>query len=769
MLMAAAAFALGAGAMAYFSDAQAQMLTGYYPEAHQEAPVYKAPAAPAPLPDGIPETKAETGTEAAPVDLTADRMTHDEQRQIITASGNVNLAQAGRTLRADEVVYDLQSDKAVAKGNVILTDKNGDMHFAEQVVLNNEMRDGFVEQLQSRLSGGGRLSAQSGERKDAHVIILHDASYTACDCNDGDGAPAWRMKAKKATYDEEKHRISYNNARFEAFGVPVFWTPYFSHSDGKVKRKSGLLTPDAGYDSDLGAVLTGQYYWAMAPDRDATLGVMAMSKKAPVLLGEYRQRFASADIELKGSATHSGRTDKIGEEDVHVNNEWRGRLQADGHWDINDKWRGGANVNITSDDQYLRQYSFSNADILENEVFVERFSGRNYIIGRALAFQDLRTLEQRTDQPNVLPEVTAVFEGAPNGVLGGRWQVEASALGLQRNGSGQDVSRLSAQAGWQRRYTANAGLVSTLDAAVRGDAYQVTDRELTGLRPGSALDVTETRLFPSVNLVSSLPLAKTNEKTQTVIEPVAAVTLAPDINAGASEIPNEDSKDAQIDANNIFIPNRFPGYDRIEDGSHATYGMRWGVYGYNGSYLQAFAGQSYRFDSINNPFPRGSGLSSRSSDYVGQLSGQYDGRMGFDYRFQLDDGNLAAQRHEFDGYMRMNRFRMDARYLFAKALEGTGIAENREQVQGSAAYDIARRWRARSSALYDLGEDKGLRRVLMGFDYFGCCSSFSITADRRLTTDSSGDNGTSIMFHVGLKGLGDFQTPESGTGLTPFE
>jgi LPS-assembly protein len=41
----------------------------------------------------------------------------------------------------------------------------------------------------------------------------------------------------------------------------------------------------------------------------------------------------------------------------------------------------------------------------------------------------------------------------------------------------------------------------------------------------------------------------------------------------------------------------------------------------------------------------------------------------------------------------------------------------------------------------------------------------SLTAERNLTTDSSGDSGTDIMFRIGLKGLGDFQSSSnSGWG-----
>ena len=45
------------------------------------------------------------------------------------------------------------------------------------------------------------------------------------------------------------------------------------------------------------------------------------------------------------------------------------------------------------------------------------------------------------------------------------------------------------------------------------------------------------------------------------------------------DIPNEDSNDVQLDPSSLFEPNHFPGKDRLEDGIHATYGVRAGLQG----------------------------------------------------------------------------------------------------------------------------------------------------------------------------------------------
>jgi len=698
-----------------------------------------------------------------PVDLTAESLEHDEETGLITASGHVELVQGARILRADMVSYNLNTDTVTARGNVSLTEPNGDVHFAQEVELTDEMSNGFVRGLQSFLVDGGHFSAEEGRRINEKLIIMRNAAYTPCDCaEDEEGNPAWQIRADEVSINEEDHKVRYKNARFEVFGTPIAWVPFLSHPDGKVKRKSGLLSPQVGYDSELGVNITNSYYYSIAPDKDATVGVMLTTKEKPVALAEYRQRFEQADLYLEGSATHSDRNDSVAGQEVITDDEFRGHLFGDSQWSINKKWRAGMNLEVTTDDQYLREYDFSSKDVLENELYAERFSGRNYAVGRLLAFQDVRVEEEQTDQPNVLPEMIMNFTGEPNAMLGGRWDAQVTGLQLRRD-DGQDMNRLTGQVGWQRRHVADAGLVTTAGLSVRGDAYHVADRDVAQGGSGRSDEGTETRLLPKAHIVSSYPLVKPMERMQATVEPIVALTAAPAINVVDSSIPNEDSQDVQLDASNVFEPDRFPGKDRLEDRSHATYGVRSGLYGYGGSYGEVFLGQSYRFDSEDNPFPEGSGLEEQESDWVGQIAGDYNRRFGANYRFQLDGREFSSRRHEVDSYVDLGRLDLGSRYLFAKGLGGTDIDESREQIFGSAAYHLTQNWRVRGSVLEDLGETPGLREATFGLDYFGCCVSFAATVERNITSDVSGDSGTEVMFRIGLKGLGEFQTSESGT------
>lgn len=705
------------------------------------------------------EKEKEQKGDSAPVDFQADNLQHNEKTQIITATGNVELLQSGRMLRADKIVYNLKTDTVKATGNVELHEVNGDIHTADSVELVDEMKNGFVEGLQSFLADGSRFVAAEGERQNGVETIMHDASYTPCEpCEENpDADPVWQIRAARVKHDKAEHRISYNHARFEVYGVPVAYTPYFSHPDGTIKRKSGFLSPSGGYKSDLGAFIENSYYWNIAPDKDATIGLLAMTEEDPMAFAQYRQRWNKASLIMDGSITNSGRTERINGVDVDIDEETRGHLFADGLWNIDNKWRAGLDLELTSDDQYLNQYDFSSKDILENELYLERFSGRNYAVGRLLSFRDVRVEQDQVDQPNILPEIVVSYLGEPDSVpvLGGRWSVDGSFLGLNRNGDDQDMNRISGTAGWKRRLVSNTGLVTTVDASLRGDLYNVQDRAIATAGSGRSRDASASQFFPSAHIQTSYPLAKNLERTQWRVEPIASVTFAPNIDVN-DNIPNEDSQDVQIDASNLFEPNRFPGLDRIEDKTHAAYGMKTGLYGYDGSFADIFLGQSIRFDSDDNPFPEGSGLNNQQSDYVGQIALQYQEKLRGNYRFQLDNNSFASQRHEADIGMDFGRFSLGTRYLFAKALEGTNINESREQIQADAGYYLTPEWRIHTGGKYDFGQDQGLRESYIGLDYFGQCISWSLTGERNLTDDSSGESDTEIVFRIGLKNLGEF-------------
>lgn len=693
------------------------------------------------------------------VSLDADQFTYDNEKSIVEATGNVHVVQLGQSLRADKIIYDVDDDFAYAQGNVVFSDHQGDTHHAQTLELNDQMRQGVIQGLYSVLEDESRLWAAQAVRENANRHVLKDARYTPCKaCKvDPDASPPWALRASEVIHDKENATIAYNDVRFEAWGVPVLYAPYFSHPDGSINQKSGLLTPEIGFGSDYGFNFMMPYYWAASPSMDATIGVRAFTKSAPQVNLELRKRYKDASLIAQTSATYSDRTDSVNGVEILRDKEFRGHLDAHALWNLNKNWRAGADINLASDEQYLEQYDINDEDILENRLYVERFDKRDYASIELLAFQDLR-LDEEVDQPNALPYANMSFLGAPDSALGGRFNWDTSFLSLYREGNEQDVNRVSTNIEWQRDDVLPLGLVTSTSLAVRGDAYYTTDRDVAKTNAIEDETKYDDRAIPTAHVEIAYPLQKQLSTSQIRIKPRVSLTARPDID-NDSDVPNEDSQDAQIDYLNLYEADRFPGLDRVDDRSRVNYGVEAGFYNDKGDEFTAGIGQSYRFEEDDNPFQNGSGFEEQSSDIVGQVGASFNKhRQNLNYRFQIDGRHMNAERHEFYGSTALGAARLSAIYLYEKGSAGTEFTESREQVQAAASYGINDNWGINTSVIYDLGVDEGLRESIVGISYDDDCFGITTELQRELQREATGSNDTTVLVRFRLKNLGEFET-----------
>lgn len=708
----------------------------------------------------MPAHAQEETTPEEPVNIEAQSFYYDQNASKITAKGQVEIIQAGRVLHADEVIYDINDDFAYAQGNVALYEPTGDVHHAEILELNDKMRRGLAKSLFTELQDGSRLWATKAVRKSPEEHVLENAEYTPCKaCEENpEKTPTWSMKADEVIHDKDSATMSYRNARLEAFGVPVLYTPYFTHPDGTVRQKSGFLTPDFGFGSDYGFNTQMPYYWAISPDMDLTTGIRFFTEENPQLNLEMRKRFKDASLKVQTSATSSSRTDSVSGTEVTKDGEFRGHLFADGLWAIDPNWRAGMELALTTDEQYLEQYDITSEDTLENRVYVERFDDRDYASVEVLGFQDLR-VNENIDQPNALPLAQMSFLGDPNAVLGGRYRWNTSFLSLFREGEDQDVNRLSSTLSWQKQNIFPVGLTSLIDLSVRGDTYYTMDRDIARIDPTESDTKRDSRLFPTAHVEVAYPMHKNLTTSQIRMKPKISMTARPDIE-NDSDIPNEDSIDAQLDASNLFEMDRFPGLDRVEDRTHISYGMDLGYYNFNGNSLTGFFGQSYRLEEGDNPFQNGSGLENQISDYVGEVGASFDeNKHNLNYRFQLDGETLQSKRHEFYAGTEIKNTNLSAIYLYERGASGTQFTDSREQIAAGMSHRFAENWTVSTSGLYDLSSvNHGLRSSRFGLGYDDDCFGVTAYLDRDLQSESSGATDTTVYVRFFLKNLGEFET-----------
>ena len=680
--------------------------------------------------------------------LRADQMRHDKDLGIVVASGNVEISQADRILMADVVTYNQRTDIVTANGNVALLEPSGEVVFANYMELTGGFKNGIVENIRVLLSDDARFAAVSGRRSGGNRTEMRKAVYSPCrDCPNPGAPPMWRIKAFKVIHDRKEKQIEYFDAFLEMFGIPVAYTPYFSHPDPTVKRRSGFLTPSFGSDGELGSIIHIPYYISIAPDKDATITPIITSNENIVLAGEYRQRFTNGFLETTGSVTEASLLDN--------NDALRGHFFGKARFDIDDTWRTGADVRFTSDDTYLRRYNFPSSNSLRNNLFVEGFRGRNYAAANAYFFQGLRSTDVLKESPLIFPALDYNFVGEP-GSWGERWAFDANLRVITRD-TGEDSRRLSLKTGWVLPHISPLGAVYNFYATLEGDAYSVEDIVRANRSVNDKFTGFTGRVVPKVGLDWRFPLARTSKDTTQIIEPLVGVVLSPNPR-NTSKIPNEDSKNFEFDDTNLSSPKRFPGLDRIDGGARLHYGLKWGVYGGGGGYTTAFIGQSYRPRRDATFEPR-SGLEDNFSDVVGRVAVRPTTSLNLTYLFRLRKDDLSFERNEVTASIGPPALHLSTRYIFVDEGAGSGEFPAREEITPSLSSRLTKFWSVNANATIDLSQGSEMRTFGFGLTY-QCedCFIFTLRFTRNLLVDRDVRPSDTFTVRLQFATLGDVTT-----------
>ncbi len=618
---------------------------------------------PAPSPDGLAQGE---------LYMEADLLTRDDTAHRTTAEGNIEVRYNGRTLRADRLVYEDGSGVVRAYGNITIINPDGTAEFADEVMLDDELRTGVALGFSARLPDNVKIAAASAIKRSESIKELNRAIYTPCEVCAADGTaktPTWSISASKVVRDREGHTVSYRDARFRLFGATILYLPVFWHADPDAKRASGFLVPRAGISDRRGLSYEQPYYWVVSPYSDLIISPQFNSKVSPFLNLRGRQSFYSGILDLRLGYTHDRDFDGRGNE-IPGTGAHRSYILGRGAFKLDEKWRWGFTAERTSDDLIFDKYEVN--DVYESrgpyvaddrrlisQVYAIRQTPRSYISAAAISIQGLRPEDIDRTFPSIGPLTEVNYEPGLR-VAGGRIRLEASSVGLYRDQSpttpelrlpGLDSRRLTGSADWRRPFTSPAGLRLEAFAAVRGDAYDIDDiltgvgRTVTGKQVG--------RVLATAGADIGYPLFRRVGTTSVIIEPVVQVVASPDAKqvivdydaAGHPIYLNEDSVAFEFDETTLFRPNKFPGYDLYEDGVRVNIAARAAVLWEDGRRANFLLGRAFRSQE-NLVFPERSGLRGEASDWVVAADAQPFRGVSMFARARLDSESLDIHRLE---------------------------------------------------------------------------------------------------------------------------
>jgi LPS-assembly protein len=697
-----------------------------------------------------------------PVLLQADQMANDDATQVVTATGHVEVARGDHVLRADKITYDKKTKIVRASGHIAILQPSGEVLFTDKAELTDDMRDGFIEKIKILFPDQSRLAAQNAERYQGRYLIAHYGVYSSCLlCADNpDAPPLWQLKGERVTHDAETKDVIYSNATIEFDGVPLFYTPYFSHPDPTVKKRDGFLMPIGGYSQYIGTFARTPYYFDLSPTDDATVAPTFSESDGVQMGGEWRHRSANGSMKWNVSFTNA---DLVNEYGTDKGDQLRGHLFGSTQYNFDNVWRAGTDIALTTDKSYLKRYAISSEDLLVNRGYLEGFKGRDYAVVNSYYFQDLRPGTQQAE-PIVAPDASFALLGEPGQTLGGRWSFDGGLLITTRNKDvdaseqGPNTRRLALHTGWERQLVSSTGFLTTLSSDARVDTY-MADNVLTTLDDDTTYfhKVNRTRPYASADITVRYPLGRRGDSYQQIVEPIGMFTVAPSMKA-YNRLPNEDSLDVEFDETNIFSKNRFAGIDLIEGGTRAAYGVRQTLIGDNGARIEALVGQVYHA-TPNDTFPDGSGLNDHFSDYVGRVdftpNKWFDANYGL--RLNKDSGRIEMQ--DAQASVGAPVFRPFLNYMAVHQTNTSATVAGWVE-EGTAGFNstFEKYWTLTASHKQAFRPDPGPRTTSVGFSYGDECFQAGLTGSYDDTNRADLKTGTTVIFHFYLKNIGGFHT-----------
>jgi LPS-assembly protein len=239
------------------------------------------------VPAGAQERGSRPGGPAAPdaseIKIIARSRVITQDR--ISASGDVEIHYKTVKVFADRLEYTPATKDVMAEGNVVIQTP-GEVTRADRAFYNLDTGRGRIENASGILEPTLLFEALDMRREAADFYSLRRAKVTAC----AQPVPRWSFSASRANLRTGDYVEMWNTV-LRVKSIPVLYVPYLRYPL-KTDRATGFLMPKVGFSGPKGPMYSQSFYWVMARNMDATVGVDYYVRRGTGLGLEYRYLFA---------------------------------------------------------------------------------------------------------------------------------------------------------------------------------------------------------------------------------------------------------------------------------------------------------------------------------------------------------------------------------------------------------------------------------------------------------------------------------------------
>jgi LPS-assembly protein len=543
----------------------------------------------------------------------------------------------------------------------------------------------------------------------------------------------------------------------------VFYLPWFMFPIDD-RRQSGFLFPSIGTSTSGGLELGSPYYLNLAPNYDATVTPVYMSKRGTLLNSEFRYLTETGEGDLGGGFLDR---DEMYDDDKRYLGFWHHSSN------FRNGWTAGVDYNKVSDDDYFididTDLSSSSLTYLNQSVITNYRTDHWNFQALAQQFQTIDINVSPASEPYKRVPQLRVLGYDLIGEEGAYWFLGTEAVVFEHP---HDYTRKPAEA---QRLTLSPGVgyqfenaYSYVEPKLRSVSTQYDIVAGTGLTAEELADFNET---PDINTyVASIDSGLTFERSTEWFERAQTQTLEP--RAFLLYVPREreqvyiprfDTATYSFSYDQLFRDNRFAGGDRYGDEKKLSLGLTSRLISdqTGEEWLRLSVGQAFYFA---HRYVQLTSTAERETDEASPMAGRVVWQLGQNWFFYNDvewDSNTNNIDNMNTGFQinRDNEYLLNVSYLYHEVLTNTGEEDEDEplkQTDVSFILPLTARW----SWLGRWGYDMQLNRSfdnLVGLEYDSCCWKFRVVNRRFLQEDPVDEDEVKpkagLYFQIELKGL----------------
>ena len=644
--------------------------------------------------------------------LSADHVEYNEIESYIHATGNIKITADDYVITSNDIMYDLDKDLLWAKGEVKITQGKDKVLLGQTVVFKNKLKHGIISDFVLKFKHNNSLVASKlAERLNSEQIYLYKSKFTPCDvtCN---REPIWQLAAKETYIKFDEEKLIYRNVFFEVYGVPVFFTPYFSHPTPDARAQSGFLVPSIK-NNNLSIPI---YYRAksnmdftLTPRLDSKYAILELNGRHRLTNGNYEINASYGEVPYKGRKVDSAYVSAVGTFNSSNNNY-------------------GFNINRTTDKAYLKNYYNRYDSNLSSKVYLNDVRENNYLLLEGMNFQGLRAEDSSDTDPVVLPKIRTknIIDISEDGSMYGVVQSDTLAY---REPKGTQIGRGSLRFDLTNNMRTPQGYLLGITGRIRDDLYFIRDR----YEPTKCRNM-RNRAIPEVQASWRYPLINQASITNITIEPLASVTVGKKFKSSYNKYGFIDPSRYEIGDDNLFESNRYSGIDYHEFGNRFSYGVNTAILSGN-SYYDLFLGQ---FLNKHNSF------SNDTVGNVGKFSAHLFETTELFYRFRRNK-HYKSIRDEVGANVGYDRLQFNSTFISLENIDKyytsdnfTPTSNHAKQFYYNIHYQLTPYWSIGHDMRFDLGTKK-IQPLYKSIrvTYFKDCVSIALKLYDDYTFDSS--------------------------------